>query len=69
MQYAIFGLGNSTYEHCNLVARKVDASLTQRGAKRIGTLGEGDDANGSTEDNFLAWKDAMWEAMGSTMDL
>lgn len=69
MQYAIFGLGNSTYEHYNLVARKVDASLTQRGAKRIGTLGEGDDTNGSTEDDFLTWKDAMWEAMGSTIDL
>lgn len=69
MQYAIFGLGNSTYEHYNLVARKVDASLTQRGAKRIGTLGEGDDANGSTENEFLTWKDAMWEVMGSTMDL
>lgn len=68
MQFAIFGLGNSTYEHYNLVARKVDASLRERGAKRIGPLGEGDDATGSTEEDFLSWKDTMWEALGNIMD-
>lgn len=67
MRYGIFGLGNSTYEHYNLVARKVDTSLSERGATRISTLGEADDAKGTTEDDFLSWKDGMWEALSQVM--
>ncbi|KAL4936477.1 hypothetical protein BDV06DRAFT_216639 [Aspergillus oleicola] len=69
MRYAMFGLGNNTYEHYNIVARKVDASLLQRGAWRLGALGEGDDAKGSTEDNFLGWKNELWQALSSAMGL
>jgi NADPH-ferrihemoprotein reductase len=69
MRYAMFGLGNSSYEHFNLVARKVDASLLQHGAKRLGALGEGDDAKGSTEDAFLSWKDELWQVLSSAMGL
>lgn len=69
LRYAMFGLGNSTYEHYNLVARKVDAALSLRGAKRMCVLGEGDDAKGSTEDDFLSWKDEVWHVLSSAMDL
>ncbi|KAL2842677.1 hypothetical protein BJY01DRAFT_248942 [Aspergillus pseudoustus] len=69
VRYAVFGLGNSTYEHYNHVARKVDAALSLRGAKRMGVLGEGDDAKGSTEDSFLSWKDEVWQVLSSAMDL
>lgn len=63
IRYAAFGLGNSTYEHYNSVIRKVDASLQRLGGQRIGPLGEGDDADGTTEDSFLAWKDEMLESL------
>ncbi|KAJ0413483.1 hypothetical protein BJY00DRAFT_306284 [Aspergillus carlsbadensis] len=69
MRYAIFGLGNSTYEHYNLVAREVDAALSLRGARRMGPVGEGDDAGGSTEDSFLSWKDEFWQVLSSVMEL
>jgi NADPH-ferrihemoprotein reductase len=69
MKYAAFGLGNSTYEHYNAVMRKVDKSFTSLGAKRIGPVGEGDDAQGTTEDSFIAWKEAMWKSLCEAMNL
>ncbi|KAJ9132421.1 NADPH--cytochrome P450 reductase [Pleurostoma richardsiae] len=69
MRYAAFGLGNSTYEHYNAVVRKVDASLQQLGACRVGAVGEGDDAKGTMEDSFLSWKEDMWSSLRSAMNL
>merc|ERR1719228_3126218 len=43
MKYAVFGLGNKTYEHFNKMGKFVDAKLEELGAKRIYTLGVGDD--------------------------
>lgn len=62
LKYVIFGLGNRTYEHFNAVARKLDARLEGLGAKRIGERGEGDDDK-SMEEDYLGWKDAMFEAL------
>ena len=39
----VFGLGNKTYEHYNIIGRYVDKRLEQLGAERICELGEGDD--------------------------
>lgn len=60
LKYVIFGLGNRTYEHFNEVARKLDSLLVGLGAARIGEVGEGDDDR-SMEEDYLAWKDGMWE--------
>lgn len=60
LKYVIFGLGNRTYEHFNEVGRKLDSLLTGLGASRIGEVGEGDDDR-SMEEDYLAWKDGMWE--------
>jgi len=62
LKYVIFGLGNRTYEHYNAVARNLDARLEALGAKRIGERGEGDDDK-SMEEDYLAWKDGMFEAL------
>lgn len=67
LNYVIFGLGNRTYEHFNAVARKLDARLESLGAKRIGERGEGDDDK-SMEEDYLAWKDSMFEALASTLN-
>ncbi|PWN52726.1 putative NADPH-cytochrome P450 reductase [Violaceomyces palustris] len=67
LNYVVFGLGNRTYEHYNEVARKLDARLTALGAKRIGERGEGDDDK-SMEEDYLAWKDGMFETLASTLN-
>ncbi|POR34952.1 NADPH--cytochrome P450 reductase [Tolypocladium paradoxum] len=69
LNYVAFGLGNSTYEHYNATMRNVDKYLTCRGAHRIGDLGEGDDGAGTTEDDFLAWKDRMWAELSKKFGL
>lgn len=61
LKYVMFGLGNKTYEHYNAIARKMDAELQAMGAHRIGERGEGDDDR-SMEEDYLEWKDGMWEA-------
>ncbi|WVQ84078.1 hypothetical protein IAT38_006223 [Cryptococcus sp. DSM 104549] len=66
LNYVVFGLGNKTYEFYNEIARKVDKRLGELGAKRIGERGEGDDDK-SMEEDYLAWKDGMWEAFSQRM--
>ncbi|KJA17492.1 hypothetical protein HYPSUDRAFT_146552 [Hypholoma sublateritium FD-334 SS-4] len=65
-KYVIFGLGNKTYEHYNLIGRNVDSALEKMGAIRIGERGEGDDDK-SMEEDYLEWKDGMWEAFATAM--
>ncbi|RUS35487.1 hypothetical protein BC938DRAFT_482754 [Jimgerdemannia flammicorona] len=66
LRYVVFGLGNKTYEHYNLVGRTVDKRLSELGATRIAERGEGDD-DGSLEEDFLGWKDDMWKAVAEVM--
>ena len=68
LNYVIFGLGNKTYTYYQEVARKLDKRLEELGAKRIGERGEGDDDK-SLEEDYLAWKDGMWETFSSTMGI
>jgi len=60
LKYVVFALGNKTYEHYNSIGRAVDAELLKMGATRCGERGEGDDDK-SIEEDYLEWKDAMWE--------
>ncbi|KAM0550302.1 hypothetical protein ACHAPJ_008972 [Fusarium lateritium] len=69
LRYTIFGLGNSTYEHYNLMGRSVDKALQRLGAQRIGDAGEGNDGTGTLEEDFLSWKDTMWAAVSKEMGL
>ncbi|SGY13741.1 BQ5605_C010g05960 [Microbotryum silenes-dioicae] len=62
LNYVIFALGNSTYEHFCAIGRQIDERLSKLGAKRVGELGEGDDDKNMEED-YLSWKDGMWEAV------
>lgn len=66
LKYVVFSLGNKTYEHYNLIGRQVDAKLTEMGAVRIGERGEGDDDK-SMEEDYLEWKDGMWDAFATAM--
>ncbi|KAJ1965228.1 hypothetical protein GGI12_000917 [Dipsacomyces acuminosporus] len=57
MSFAVFGLGNNTYERFNHHARVIDKRLLQLGARRIGERGEGDD-DADIEEDFAQWKEA-----------
>ena len=56
LRYAFFGLGNSNCRYFNRVADTVDAALAATGARRSMPIARADDANGSTGEDFLAWK-------------
>lgn len=68
LKYVIFGLGNKTYEHYNEIARQLDDNLSKLGASRIGERGEGDDDK-SMEEDYLAWKDGMIQALAAELGL
>ncbi|XP_014483001.1 PREDICTED: NADPH--cytochrome P450 reductase isoform X2 [Dinoponera quadriceps] len=59
LNYAVFGLGNKTYEHYNEVAVQMDHRLEQLGATRVVEMGLGDD-DANIEDDFITWKDKFW---------
>jgi NADPH-ferrihemoprotein reductase len=69
LQFAIFGLGNSTYKNYNAMVKKVTASLSHHGASQIGPAGEGDDGKRTLEEDFLEWKEAMWNRVAMKMNL
>src|ERR1700760_926431 len=69
LKYVAFGLGNNTYEHYNSMVRNVNKALEKLGGKRIGEAGEGDDGAGTMEEDFLAWKEPMWQALTEAMGL
>lgn len=62
LNYAVFGLGNKTYEHYNKVGIYVDKRLEELGGNRVFELGLGDD-DANIEDDFITWKDKFWPAV------
>jgi len=62
MKFAVFGLGNKTYEHFNKMGKICDKKLEELGAKRVHVLGVGDD-DANLEDDFITWKEAFWASV------
>lgn len=62
MKYAVFGLGNKTYEHYNSAGKFVDKRLGELGADRVFELGLGDD-DANIEEDFVTWKEKFWPAV------
>lgn len=68
LNYAVFGLGNKTYEHYNEVAIYADARLSELNGNRICELGLGDD-DAMIEDDFMNWKEKFWTEVCDKFDL
>uniref|UniRef100_U3F8N0 NADPH--cytochrome P450 reductase n=2 Tax=Micrurus TaxID=8634 RepID=U3F8N0_MICFL len=62
IKYAVFGLGNKTYEHFNAMGKFVDKRMEELGAQRIFELGLGDD-DGNLEEDFITWREQFWPAV------
>ncbi|XP_039251885.2 NADPH--cytochrome P450 reductase-like [Styela clava] len=62
MKFAVFGLGNRTYEHYNSMAKFVDKRLEELGGERVYPLGLGDD-DANIEEDFVTWKEGFWPAV------
>lgn len=60
LRYVAFGLGNSNYKYYNKVIDIVDMALQKFGALRLMDVGRADDAEGATEEDFLAWKEELF---------
>lgn len=65
LQYAVFGLGNKTYEHYNEVGKFMDKRLEELGAKRAFELGLGDD-DANLEEDFMRWREAFLPSLAQT---
>lgn len=61
-KYAVFGLGNKTYEHFNAMGKYLDKRLEELGGERIFELGMGDD-DGNLEEDFITWREQFWPAV------
>ncbi|PRD35221.1 UNVERIFIED_CONTAM: Cpr [Trichonephila clavipes] len=62
LNFAVFGLGNKTYEHYNSMGIYVDTRLEELGAARVYELGLGDD-DANIEEDFITWKERFWGAV------
>ncbi|CAH0045285.1 unnamed protein product [Clonostachys solani] len=69
IQYAAFGLGNSNYQHYNRVVDVVATAIDGLGARALMPLTKADDADGNTEEQFLAWKESVLRLLQKKLDL
>ncbi|OCK88656.1 riboflavin synthase domain-like protein [Cenococcum geophilum 1.58] len=60
LHYVAFGLSNSNYKYYNRVTDVVDEALEKFGARLLMLVGKADDADGATEEDFMAWKDDLF---------
>ena len=68
LNYAVFGLGNKTYEHFNAFGKYIDKRLAELGANRVHELGLGDD-DANIEDDFITWKEQLWSSVCSLFNV
>ena len=60
MRFAVFGLGDSSYEQYNFIGKFINEGLEELGAERIYKYGEGNAEGNHTEDDFNEWKAEIW---------
>ena len=69
INYAIFALGNKTYEQFCQVGRKVDQVLQKNyQGNRLINVGLGDD-NENIEEDFTRWEEELWQKIVEAYDI
>jgi MioC protein len=64
VHYAVFGLGNSSYEHYSHGSERIDEELTRLGATRVGEYGRHDAVDGSLpNDGAIEWAHNLTESI------
>jgi NADPH-ferrihemoprotein reductase len=69
LRYMAFGLGNSNYKYYNKVIDDVVAALNSFGASLMLPVGKADDANGTTEEDFFAWKENVFSLFRTSFEM
>ncbi|KAI6778610.1 NADPH--cytochrome P450 reductase [Emericellopsis cladophorae] len=69
LRYAAFGLGNSHYQHYNRIVDVVTEALQQLGAERLLDTGKADDALGTTEEDYVSWKEVLFSRLCQDLHL
>lgn len=69
LKFACFGLGNSTYEFYNATGRRTCKTLKSKNATQIGELGLGDDGQATMDEDYLAWKDKLFDTLKKALTL
>lgn len=67
LHYFAFGLGNSNYKYYNKVIDVIVESLDALGAQRLMPVGRADDAKDATEEDFIAWKEELFDYLTRTL--
>ncbi|KAL3442162.1 hypothetical protein BJX65DRAFT_313144 [Aspergillus insuetus] len=60
MKYFAFGLGNSNYKFYNRVIDRVAELLDNHGAHALLPIARANDANGTTQEDFISWKEDLF---------
>lgn len=66
--FAVFGLGNTQYEHYNTIGRNVDEACRKLGGDQILEIGLGDDDKNIRQD-FDDWKAKLWPSLGAKLGI
>ncbi|KAF7594311.1 hypothetical protein BBP40_009711 [Aspergillus hancockii] len=65
IRYFAFGLGNRNYKYYNRVVDVAVDVLDKLGAKSVMPVGKADDAEGATQEDFMAWKESLFAVLKS----
>jgi NADPH-ferrihemoprotein reductase len=63
MEYAMMGLGDRSYEEFNEMAVFCNKNMCKMGGTLLYELGEADQETYSTEDDFMKWKEQLWQSL------
>ncbi|OWB65412.1 hypothetical protein B5S30_g736 [[Candida] boidinii] len=69
VKYTCFALGNSTYEFYNAIGKKLVEEFDKFDAKLIGKLGLGDDGKATMDEDYLSWKDELFDTLRSELNI
>ena len=60
VKFAVFGLGDSSYEQFNIIGKQFNEWFEELGGERVYKYGEGNAEGNHTEDDFNEWKAEIW---------